>query len=85
MKNVHESPLAAFRASTGYLPSSNLEYTIDTFTLMSPEREAEIRKQAAWSPAPSGVFCPRPDIYRRLVPTIPEHFSTIIETVDKVW
>ncbi|TRY73257.1 hypothetical protein TCAL_07893 [Tigriopus californicus] len=82
-KNVHESPLAAFRASTGYLPSSNLEYTIDTFTVMTPEREAEIRKQAAWSPAPLGVFCPRPDIYRRLVPTIPEHFSTVIETVDK--
>jgi hypothetical protein len=37
-----------------------------------------------WSIAPEGVFCQRPDIYRKRLPTIPDQFSVKIETVDEV-
>ena len=37
-----------------------------------------------WTIAPQGVFCQRPDIYRKKLPTIPDHFSVKIETVDEV-
>lgn len=37
-----------------------------------------------WTIAPEGVFCQRPDIYRKKLPDIPDHFSVKIETVDEV-
>lgn len=37
-----------------------------------------------WSLPPHGLFCPRPDIYRRRLPEIPGQFSVKIETVDEV-
>lgn len=37
-----------------------------------------------WTIAPEGVFCQRPDIYRKKIPDIPDHFSVKIETVDEV-
>ncbi len=36
------------------------------------------------SPAPPGVFCPRPDVYRRPLPDVPDQFSVDIETVEEV-
>lgn len=36
-----------------------------------------------WSLAPEGVFCQRPDIYRRRLPDMPDQFSVKIETVDE--
>lgn len=37
-----------------------------------------------WTIAPEGVFCQRPDIYRKKLPELPDHFSVKIETVDEV-
>ena len=36
------------------------------------------------SVAPEGIFCQRPDIYRRRLPDMPDQFSVKIETVDEV-
>ena len=40
--------------------------------------------QGSSSVAPEGVFCQRPDIYRRRLPDMPDQFSVKIETVDEV-
>ena len=40
--------------------------------------------QGKSSVAPEGIFCQRPDIYRRRLPDMPDQFSVKIETVDEV-
>jgi len=40
--------------------------------------------QGTMSIAPEGVFCQRPDIYRRRLPDMPDQFSVKIETIDQV-
>ena len=40
--------------------------------------------QGTSSVAPEGIFCQRPDIYRRRLPDMPDQFSVKIETVDEV-
>jgi hypothetical protein len=40
--------------------------------------------QGSSSVAPEGIFCQRPDIYRRRLPDMPDQFSVKIETVDEV-
>ena len=37
-----------------------------------------------WSKAPEGIYCQRPDIFRRRLPELPEQFSVAIESVDEV-
>ena len=64
--------------------SVSLEYTILSFRPLTSEDENRLRKEAGWSPAPRGVFCPRPDIYRRKLPEIQDQFSVVIETIDGV-
>jgi hypothetical protein len=43
-----------------------------------------MRREAGWSPAPPGVFCPRLNFYQRRLPEMPNQFSVKIETVDQV-
>ena len=50
----------------------------------SVEDENRLRREAGWSPAPRGVFCPRVNVYQRRLPEIPNQFSVKIETVDEV-
>ena len=54
------------------------------FRALSPADEARAKLEAVWSPAPKGVFCPRPDIYRRQLPPVPDQFSVLIETINAV-
>ena len=53
-----------------------------SFELRPSRGGASIRND--WTIAPEGVFCQRPDIYRKKLPEIPDHFSVKIETIDKV-
>jgi len=52
-----------------------------SFELRPSRGGASIRND--WTIAPEGVFCQRPDIYRKKLPEIPDHFSVKIETIDK--
>lgn len=36
-----------------------------------------------WSQAPEGIYCQRPDIFRRRLPEMPDQFSVEIESVDE--
>ena len=64
--------------------SVHLEYTVMTYRQLTSADEEQLKREAAWSPAPRGVFCPRPDIYRRQLPAVPDTFSVKIETVNEV-
>ena len=37
-----------------------------------------------WGIPPEGIFCQRPESYRRKLPEIPDQFSVNIETLDEV-
>ena len=51
---------------------------------VSSDDENRLRREAGWSPAPRGVFCPRVNVYQRRLPEIPNQFSVRIESVDEV-
>ena len=89
-----EDELTSRSADPGSHPSSAslaadcrsvwLEYEVSSFSLLSEADEARMRRQAGWSPAPEGVFCPRLNYYQRQLPDIPAQFSVKIETIDQV-
>ena len=60
----------------------SVEESRHSFELRPSRGGASIRND--WTIAPEGVFCQRPDIYRKKLPEIPDHFSVKIETIDKV-
>ena len=37
-----------------------------------------------WAAPPEGIYCQRPEIYRRHLPELPEQFSVDIESIDEV-
>ena len=69
-------------SDTNMEAEDSAEESRHSFELRPSRGGASIRND--WTIAPEGVFCQRPDIYRKKLPEIPDHFSVKIETIDKV-
>ena len=63
---------------------SNLSDDTHSFGLRPSGGGGGVSIKNDWSIAPEGVFCQRPDIYRKKLPDIPDHFTVKIETADEV-
>ncbi|CAB4064887.1 unnamed protein product [Lepeophtheirus salmonis] len=83
---VHFSGVAPGTEMRAMPQSVSVNYDIHSFEFLTTSRDDGKRNiflSEEENLIPKGIFCQRPDIYRRRIPDIEDQFSVKIETIDK--